>query len=197
MSPRPRKSLEAHQLNRTTPEWTNLSTSVHAGSLPKAPKFLSGDARKKFKGLVKQLAARRTVTSGDADLLAIYASTWERWQASLEKIRLEGPVVAYSRLNNRGEEVQTEKPNLHMAIAQDAERSMVSILTRLGLTPKDRESVRPTSPPLEPVRSPEAGTDEWARAELAADRNPFATDAPEVPASPLIDEELEKVMEEL
>jgi P27 family predicted phage terminase small subunit len=197
---RSRKSIEEHMLNGTRPNYTpgSVPSSIHAGSLPKAPKFLSKDARKKFKSLVRQLAERRTVTSGDADLLAIYASTWERWQASLEKIRAEGPVVAYSRLNNQGREVLSEKPNLHMAIAQDAERSMVSILTRLGLTPKDRESVRPTSTPPAPPKAPEVGTDEWARAELAAGRNPFATDEPEVTESaPVIDADLEKAMEEL
>jgi P27 family predicted phage terminase small subunit len=197
---RSRKSIEEHMLNSTRPHYVpgNVPSSIHVGALPKPPKYLSKDAKKKFKGLVRQLAARRTVTAGDADLLAIYSSTFERWQASLEKIRAEGPVVAYSRLNNQGKEVLSEKPNLHLAIAETCERNMVSILTRLGLTPKDRESVRPTAPPVEKPPAPQPGTDEWYAAEIAAGRNPFANEAPvELTPAPLIDAELEKAMEDL
>jgi P27 family predicted phage terminase small subunit len=198
---RPRKALELHELQGTQPHYVpgNVPSSIHAGSLPKPAKFLSSEAKKKFRGLVKQLAARRTVTQGDADLLSIYASTFERWTQALEKVRTEGPVVAYSRLNNQGKEVLSEKPNLHLAIAETCERNMVSILTRLGLTPKDRESVRPTSTPPAPPKAPEVGTDEWARSELAAGRNPFAQ--PETvdttPEPALADETLEKAMVEL
>jgi hypothetical protein len=43
-----------------------------------------------------------------------------------------------------------EKPNLHLKIIEVAERSCVQILVRLGLTPRDRSSVRPTAPPKPP-----------------------------------------------
>jgi P27 family predicted phage terminase small subunit len=93
------------------------------------------------------LADRRAVTSGDADLLAICASTWERWVAACEAIRKEGAVKIYSRAGADGHLHEVEKVNLNVGIAKDCERQMLSTLTRLGLTPKDRDAVRPTAPP--------------------------------------------------
>jgi hypothetical protein len=55
-------------------------------------------------------------------------------------------VRTYTRLNNHGEEVETEKHNLHLKIAQDAESRLISILDRLGLSPRARDYVRPTAP---------------------------------------------------
>jgi P27 family predicted phage terminase small subunit len=141
----PRKDIFDHQLQGTVPRYGPGAESHVAGSLPKPPKFLSKEARKKFKQLVKQLSDRRAVTQGDGDLITIYCSTHERWLQALEAIRNEGVVVKYERLGADGCRIEVEKPNLSLKIAEVAERSMVSILTRLGLTPKDREGVRPTS----------------------------------------------------
>jgi len=54
--------------------------------------------------------------------------------------------VEYERLGADGRAHKVEKPNNSLKIAEVAERAMVSMLTRLGMTPKDREGVRPTSP---------------------------------------------------
>jgi len=142
---RPAKDIFEHALQGTV-QRTNAGESHVAGSLPKPPKFLSKEARKKFKGLVRQLAERRAVTAGDGDLIAIYCSTNERWLQALAAIRSQGVVCVYKRMTPSGEAIDVEKPNLSLKIAEVSERSMVSILTRLGLTPKDRETVRPTSP---------------------------------------------------
>lgn len=145
--PRPRKTEAEHALSGTTPQYVTGSVSNLTGSIPKPPSFLSTSAKQKFKHLVKQLAERRAVTAGDADLLTLYCSTWERWQTTLENLRTEGTICKYQRLAANGLPVIVEKPNLNLRIAEVAEKSMLSILTRLGLTPKDRESVKPTQPP--------------------------------------------------
>jgi P27 family predicted phage terminase small subunit len=116
------------------------------GALPRPPKFLSKEAKKKFRSLAKQLDVRRAVTAGDADLIAIYCSTWERWQQALDNLRTEGLIVEYTRLDAGGKEVTVEKPNISLKIAEVAERACLSYLSRLGLTPRDRELVRPTAP---------------------------------------------------
>jgi hypothetical protein len=64
-------------------------------------------------------------------------------QAKLDE---QGMVVTYTRLNNHGEAVETEKHNLHLRIAQDCEARLLSILDRLGLSPRARDYVRPTAP---------------------------------------------------
>jgi hypothetical protein len=63
------------------------------------------------------------------------------------------PAFARERLGADGCRITVEKPNLSLKIAEVAERSMVSILTRLGLTPKDREAIKPTSA-VKPKNSP-------------------------------------------
>ena len=140
-----RKDIFTHQLNGTVPRYVPGAESHVAGSLPKPPKYLSKDSRKKFKAMTRQLGERRAVTAGDGDLIALYCSTHERWLQALEAIRTQGVVVKYERLGADGCAVTVERPNLSLKIAEVAERSMVSLLTKLGLTPKDREGVRPTS----------------------------------------------------
>jgi len=164
----PRKDIFEHQLQGTVPRYTTGAESHVAGSVPKPPKFLSKEARKKFKQLVKQLSDRRAVTAGDGDLITIYCSTHERWLQALEAIREQGVVVEYERLGADGLAHKVEKPNLSLKIAEVAERSMVSILTRLGLTPKDREGVKPTSP-VKP-KNPPPPPDSCAGVALELDR---------------------------
>ena len=141
------KSEALHELQGTSAHRSSVPTESHvAAALPRPPQFLSKDARKKFRQLVKQLAIRRAVTAGDADLITIYVSTWERWQAALKNIADEGLIVEYTRLDAGGNPVTVEKPNISLKIAEVAERSSLSYLARLGLTPRDRELVRPTAP---------------------------------------------------
>jgi P27 family predicted phage terminase small subunit len=142
---RPAKSAELHRLQSTELR-SNLAESHVAGALPRPPKFLSKDAKKKFRALVKQLASRRAVTAGDSDLIAIYCGTWERLQQALTNIREQGLIVTYTRLDASGAPHDVERPNISLKIVEVSERACLSYLARLGLTPRDRELVRPTAP---------------------------------------------------
>jgi P27 family predicted phage terminase small subunit len=153
---RARKSPEAHRLTGTQPEYEN-TPFVHTGTLPRPPKFLSPEAKKKFRSAVRQLAERRAVTSGDTDLLTIFAQTWERWIAACEKVRTEGAIKVYERAGADGHLHSVEKVNLNVTIVKDCERTILSILAKVGLTPKDRDAVKPTVPV--PKKKPE-GTEE-------------------------------------
>lgn len=113
---------------------------------PSVPKGLSKPARKVFKSLCKLLAARRVLTSGDAEILRLYATLFDRHARAVEKLAAEGEVVAYTRLNASGVEVQMEKQNLWLSIAKDSEKQMVGILDRLGLTPHNRDKVKAAAP---------------------------------------------------
>jgi P27 family predicted phage terminase small subunit len=142
---RPAKSQALHNLQGTELR-SNVGESHVAGALPRSPKFLSKDAKKKFRGLVKQLAERRSVTAGDADLIAIYCNTWERWQAACASVREEGLIVTYTRLDASGNPHDVARTNISLKIIEVSERACLSYLGKLGLTPKDRGHVRPTAP---------------------------------------------------
>jgi len=199
---RPVKDISLHILQGTT-QRTNLAESSVPGSLPRPPKFLSKEAKKKFRSYVRLLAERRAVTEGDGDLITILCSQWERWQQALMKIRDEGAVCTYERIGDGGTVVEVEKENLHVSIAQNCERQMVSILSRLGLTPKDRESVRPTSPVLPKNAPPHPDSAEGIAAEVNrlqalvdAERAAAANPAAPAESEPDLDsEELTKAME--
>jgi P27 family predicted phage terminase small subunit len=142
---RPRKTTEEHELAGTVPQYSAGESHIKA-SRPKPPTFLSEEAKVKFKQLARQLALRRSITAGDGDLLTLYCSLWERWVRALVHLRDEGDICKYNRLDSSGCAVEVERENLHVKVAQNSERQMVTILKQLGLTPKDKDSVRPTAP---------------------------------------------------
>jgi P27 family predicted phage terminase small subunit len=143
---RPTKSAALHDLQGTELR-TNLAVSAVPGALPRPDRSLSKEAKKKFRQLAKQLHdVRQAVTAGDADLLTLYCSTWERLQQANENIRTQGLIVEYVRFDSNGRPITVEKPNISLKIAEVCERTCLSYLARLGLTPKDREHVRPTAP---------------------------------------------------
>jgi P27 family predicted phage terminase small subunit len=141
---RPAKSKALHDLHGTELR-SNLDESHVEGALPRPPKHLTKASKKSFRNFVKQLAQRRAVTAGDGALISILVVTEERWLQALENLRDEGVVVEYTRLDSNGQQVTVEKPNVNLKIAEVAERSMVALLSKLGLSPKDRELVKPTS----------------------------------------------------
>jgi P27 family predicted phage terminase small subunit len=144
--PRPRKSDYDHELQGSISQaFTSAESSVEA-ELPKAPKSLSKDERKRFNDYVSTLAHRRAVTSGDGSLIAILVRNESRCAQAQAKLDEEGLVRTYTRLDASGEQIETEKANLHLAIVEKAERAAITMLSKLGLTPTARDHVKPTAP---------------------------------------------------
>lgn len=146
--PMPRKSLADHKLNGTTPEYA--STPDLAPGRPRYPKGISRDAKKAFKRIAAMLEERRSITRGDEEVLRLYSILFDRHAKAMAKLAEEGEVVTYHRLNNRGESVPSERPNLWLRIAQDSEKHMTALLRDLGLTPGTRSKVKPTASPEQP-----------------------------------------------
>jgi P27 family predicted phage terminase small subunit len=143
--PRERIDLEQHKLQGTKAHYTEPDSLVVA-SRPKIPtEFPKGSPlRKWFKQYCADLEKRRTLTSGDAELLRLAALLRERHARAIQHLQTEGEIVTYQRLDSNGQAVDVVKPNLYLKVAQDVERSLISILDRLGLTPANRAKVKPT-----------------------------------------------------
>jgi P27 family predicted phage terminase small subunit len=156
---RPPKDGTLHHLHGTASQATAPGESSIAPGRPKVPKGLSAGARKVFRELCTLLEQRRALTPGEGQLLRLYCTLHDRHVRSLAKVAEQGEVVVYTRFNNHGEEVQTEKENLHLKIARDCERQMASILNMLCLTPAARDRARPTRPPKKKAHAP--GTVGW------------------------------------
>lgn len=143
--PMPRKTERLHKLQGTRSQARTLNESVVPEGRPSCPRGLSKEARRVFRQLCRLLAERRALTRGDGELLRLYATTWERHARAEERLALEGDVVQYTRLDSNGQPHQVEKPNIHLAIAERAEKQMVVILDRLGLTPVNKDKVKRTA----------------------------------------------------
>jgi phage terminase small subunit len=93
------------------------------------------------------LESRRALTEGDGELLRLYAVIFDRHTRALAKINEQGEIKMYTRLDSNGQPHEVEKPNLWLKVAETAERNLVAILDRLGLTPHNRGKVKPTAQP--------------------------------------------------
>jgi P27 family predicted phage terminase small subunit len=144
--PRERKDLSTHHLQGTRPEYVATSSEVRPGR-PRYPKGISPDAKRVFKNISRLLEARRVLSEGDGELLRLYALTYDRHARALEKLRVEGEITSYTRTDKKGEQYQSEGPNLWLKIAQDSEKYMKSVLADLGLNPLMRSKVKQTDAP--------------------------------------------------
>lgn len=197
--PRSRKSLEAHALQGTVPEWTSPAAITFAGGRPKMPKDLSPVAQAEWKRLTRELAKRGTLTRVDASALEIYVRMFARWKQCIDDIEKNGPVVTSTWIGQGGEPCSKTIENPASKIANRLENSMRAMLKEFGSTPASREAAKPTAPPK--PAAPQPGSDAWFSAEIVAGRNPFGT-TEETPAEPaptndVSAAELQKAMEAL
>ena len=143
--PTPRKADELHALHGSRPhDRTPVTSSLLVAGRPDYPKGLTPAARRVFKTLCKQLEERRALTPGDGHLLQLYAEIFDRRQRAQAKLLAQGEVCIYTRLDSNGQPHQFEKSNLNLKVAQDAERQLVAILDRLGLSPLAGTKVKQT-----------------------------------------------------
>jgi P27 family predicted phage terminase small subunit len=115
--------------------------SVFEPGRPKYPRDISATGKRIFKRLCKRLEERRTLTSGDEEILKLYVFYSDQHAEALAHLQSEGTVI------------QTEKGPLvspYLAIAERMAAKMISILDRLGLTPASRDRVKTTRRTLEP-----------------------------------------------
>jgi P27 family predicted phage terminase small subunit len=142
--PTRRKSDLVHWLQHTSPHDRTPATESNApAGRPPIPKDVS---KKVFKSLCRELEKRKALTSGDLQLIRLFCVLYERHSRALEKLAAEGEIRSYPRATSSGEVYQCEAPNLWLKVAENAEARMISCLDRLGLTPLNREKVRPTKP---------------------------------------------------
>src|SRR5579864_7608745 len=104
--PRERRSLEEHALSGTKPAYVE-SDSLVVGSRPKIPvEFPKGSPlRKWFKQYCADLEKRRTLTSGDAELLRLAALCRDRHARAISHLQTEGEIVTCQRLDADGHSV--------------------------------------------------------------------------------------------
>jgi P27 family predicted phage terminase small subunit len=156
------KTIREHLLQGTVPQGKPDKPSVYQGGRPKFPAHLSKVARTEMKRVVKVLEARGTVTEGDYALLAVYGENFARWIQCKREIG-DALMVTTSVTDNNGNLRTVTRLNPLLKVVQACEARMLSLVKELGLTPKEREKVKQTSPNLKEELIP--GTMEWIDAQ--------------------------------
>lgn len=103
---------------------------------PKPPPHLTPGARAEWRRLSRILGPMGILTEAEADVLAVYAQTYDRWVQASAELQIRGLVV----LTERGAWVR----NPLLRVIDDCLRVMLRCMNELGLTPAAR--VRLTSP---------------------------------------------------
>ena len=150
---RPAKTIRQHLLSGTVPQGKQeFKVSLYEGGRPKIPKHLSPAARREFKRGVQLLEQRGTITEGDLATLAVYAETLARWIAAKEQLG-DQLMITTTIKDTHGEPVIVQRLNPLLKVVQACEGRLLALAKNLGLTPLDRDKVKPTraNPDLEIV----------------------------------------------
>lgn len=138
---------ELHNLKGTRPTRAAQPEFVVPPSRPRKPKDLTPLGMAVFNRLCSLLKKRRALTAAEGELVRIYAVNYERHSKAMAKIQEQGEIRIYTRLDSNGQAHDVEKENLWLKVAVTAEKNMIAILDRLGLTPLNRAKVKPTAKP--------------------------------------------------
>jgi P27 family predicted phage terminase small subunit len=149
--PTPRKSLEQHALEGTKAHYDSGKQTSHIpGARPYPPKWMNERAAKKFRQIARVLDKRRVATSGDAEMISLYAVLWDRWQEANEHVESEGQIIAVQKLAKDGHTYTINIVNPWLKIAQVTEKQMTPAMLSLGLAVNSRDKAKQTA--AEPKR---------------------------------------------
>lgn len=101
---------------------------------PKMPSHLGEKAQREWRRVVREVSAMKILTSADADALALYCQTYQRWVEASEKIDEEGMVVT----TDNGYPVMSP----YITIVNQCIKTMQRLLTEFGMTPASRSRIR-------------------------------------------------------
>jgi P27 family predicted phage terminase small subunit len=155
--PAARKDLDTHRLHNTKPQYVAPESDVEVGR-PKYPRGISGEAKAAFKRLVRLLEQRGVCTSGDVEIIRLYAHAYDRHSRALEHLATEGEIITVIRTDNNGTGHEVKKANGWLEVLTTAEKFMRGCLADLGLNPLQRAKV--SKPKAEPPKEEQLPTRE-------------------------------------
>lgn len=175
--PRAAKTIRQHYLQGTVPQGKPDSPSNYAGGRPKIPKHLSLVARREFKRICQLLENRGTLCEGDGQTIAVLSEVYARW-VDCKKALGDQFLVTTQLLDSSGTLRTVTRTNPLVKICQDCESKILALTKSLGLTPTDRDKVKPTTidPSLEVIPGSLAETNPELFGSVAPLRKPIAVD---------------------
>jgi len=140
------KSEQAHWLNGTLPHKTTKTASNFIAGRPSFPPHLSKPAKAEFKRCVGLMEARGTLTAGDYQTLAVFSVVVSRWIEAKRAIDLDGLMIEAQVLDSNGTAIITRRLHPLLRVAENCERQILALASKLGLTPADREKTLQAQP---------------------------------------------------
>lgn len=109
---------------------------------PKMPAHLSPEGQTEWRRITRELRGMNLLSSADADAVAMYADTYDRWVQASAALRMAGMVV----MTENGFPVQSP----YIGIINQCMRTMQRLLIEFGMTPAARSR----------IQAPEAASDD-------------------------------------
>ena len=135
---RPRKPTSQKALGGTLqPSRTNANEPVPEVALPLPPDWLSDNAREYWAQIGSLLLNMKLVTAGDGSALMLLCDVPAEWAEARQYVLEHG--MSYSTFTESGSEIH--RPYPQVAIASDAWKRAMRMLTEFGLTPASRSKV--------------------------------------------------------
>lgn len=147
---RPRKPTSQKALGGTLqPSRTNPNEPVPDVALPLPPDWLSEKARQYWREIGDVLLHMKLTTVADGPAMQLLTETLAEWAEARQEVHANG--LTYSTTTESGSEIH--RPYPQVAIASDAMKRALRMLTEFGLTPASRSKVSalgdgPESDPL-------------------------------------------------
>lgn len=110
----------------------------HSG---RCPRYLDGEAKKKWKNMAALLLGMGLLTEADEDALALYCQSWSDFLEARLLVAALGLVVW--DVDAEGQPTGSGKPNPAVAVADRAWARLLRLMAEFGLTPSARMRVAP------------------------------------------------------
>jgi len=140
MGRRPASEAE-HILHGTKRHSPAAKDSLSVAGYPAFPPHLNKRARAEFKRCCGLMAAVGSLTAGDYAILATYAVIFSRWIECKAALDADGLMVTTEVCDSNGSVHSVKRLHPLLKIAQDCEKQILALASKLGLTPIDREKV--------------------------------------------------------
>ena len=106
-------------------------------AIPQCPSHLSGEAKREWRRMARDLAQLGLLSRIDRGALALYCQAWGRWVEAEEALKRHGTMVK----SPNGFPMQSP----YLAVANKAMEQMRAMLTEFGMSPSSRTRVHGTA----------------------------------------------------
>jgi len=104
------------------------------GNLPRCPTQITGEARKEWRRVIKQLHACPYITTLERAALAIYCQAWAMFLKAKETVEKHGPLI----ITKKGNIVQ----NPALSVMNKSMEQLSKYGSKLGFDPSERSRIR-------------------------------------------------------